>query len=364
MAQHVRVAGRGHHAPAIAYPPPPPRLEFDVSGTEYTQDELLKDLLARRIGLSPQRRASITDWVASLDATASTIVQVGANDHSKHYGNVDPARDCVLNGWRALLMEPVVGHFNVLRKSYEEIVRRGRTRLLNAAVCDRSECGSENRTFWWVDTTNATGNWGTNHSDARCAKFGARWITEIAALNEWHVVKEGRNLKWTESRCKQCSAALGHELPPNCLRDVIKDNLVTSTVQCACLRDEVSSFDSVTLLMIDTEGYDFEVLKQYPFDRLMPARVVFESMHLSNIDCNAAASFMMRLGYANILGGLGKVGMTIWHHPNSTERYNATAVAELAAKAAAHKAARTRRIIAVAKNHTRPDPFRMPGRRL
>lgn len=68
-----------------------------------------------------------------------------------------------------------------------------------------------------------------------------------------------------------------------------------------------------------TEGYDFEVLKQFPFERLRPARVVFETAHLSSMDNNAAASFMMRHGYANVLGGLGKVMMSIWHDPNSTE---------------------------------------------
>jgi hypothetical protein len=69
---------------------------------------------------------------------------------------------------------------------------------------------------------------------------------------------------------------------------------------------------------------DFEVLKQYPFERLRPARVVYESIHLSNIDNNLAAALMMRLGYANILGGLGKVGLTVWHHLNSSETYNAS----------------------------------------
>lgn len=67
---------------------------------------------------------------------------------------------------------------------------------------------------------------------------------------------------------------------------------------------------------------DYEVLKQFPFDRLRPARVVYESLHLSNADNNAAAAFMMRLGYGNILGGLGKVGLSVWHHLNSTESYN------------------------------------------
>ena len=66
------------------------------------------------------------------------------------------------------------------------------------------------------------------------------------------------------------------------------------------------------------------MLKQFPFDRVKPARVVIETIHLSNVDNNAAAAFMMRQGYANILGGLGKVGMSVWHHPGSSETYNAS----------------------------------------
>ena len=102
--------------------------------------------------------------------------------------------------------------------------------------------------------------------------------------------------------------------------------MVTTTVRCACLRDELAAYSSVTLLMIDAEGYDLEVLKQFPFERLQPARVVFETLNLSDADNNAAVAFMMRLGYANVVGGLGKVGMSIWHHPNSTESYNSSLV--------------------------------------
>lgn len=51
---------------------------------------------------------------------------------------------------------------------------------------------------------------------------------------------------------------------------------------------------------------------------------MIETIHLNNVDNNAAAAFMMRQGYANILGGLGKVGMSVWHHPGSSETYNAS----------------------------------------
>ena len=74
---------------------------------------------------------------------------------------------------------------------------------------------------------------------------------------------------------------------------------------------------------------DYQVLKQFPFHRVKPARVVFETMHLSNVDNNAVAAMMMRHGYTNILGGLGKVGMSIWHDAMSKEVYNTSRLGQI-----------------------------------
>ena len=69
----------------------------------------------------------------------------------------------------------------------------------------------------------------------------------------------------------------------------------------------------------DTEGHDYQVLRQYPFDRVPTWRVVFETMHLQPSAINAAAALLMRHGFVNILGGLGKVSMSVWHHAASRE---------------------------------------------
>ena len=54
----------------------------------------------------------------------------------------------------------------------------------------------------------------------------------------------------------------------------------------------------VDLLQIDTEGYDYEVLKTFPFDLGLPVVVCFEHCHLSEGDRAAALSLLVSHGYS------------------------------------------------------------------
>jgi hypothetical protein len=64
-----------------------------------------------------------------------------------------------------------------------------------------------------------------------------------------------RNLQYSQSKCDKCGRRLGKPMPPDCLSRVIPDNMVTHSVMCTCLDAELRDEKSVTLLMIDTEGY-------------------------------------------------------------------------------------------------------------
>lgn len=50
----------------------------------------------------------------------------------------------------------------------------------------------------------------------------------------------------------------------------------------------------VDYLKIDTEGYDFEVLKMFPWDEIKPSFIKFESKH---IDVDEAVEFLEHHGY-------------------------------------------------------------------
>ena len=282
-------------------------------GQLINESVLMEQLLGRRSRMvhrsqDPHTRARwlpLVQWVNRLDPSRSVLVQVGANDHS---GGHDPAPTCVARGWQSLLVEPVLANFERLQRRYKAEQQSGRVRLLNAAICGTS-CDAGERRMWSVDSTNATGHWGTNHSDTRCAATTAPWISEIASLSRWHVLNQAKLLKCmcrvrtthttqltcstgahytrpsqaarhrqlaivsfdvlhllpvtcstrsllftdTPSKCRQCTALLRREFPPDCLSQVVVHNLVSQSIPCRCLRNEVHA-GIVSLLMIDAEG--------------------------------------------------------------------------------------------------------------
>jgi FkbM family methyltransferase len=61
---------------------------------------------------------------------------------------------------------------------------------------------------------------------------------------------------------------------------------------------EISKLD---LLQIDVEGYDFELLKIFPFARVTPRIIHFEHLHLNETDRNASLKFLHNLGYSFVV---------------------------------------------------------------
>ena len=289
-------------------------------------EPLLAQMLDARkqlLNTSVHRAAPLMDWVPRLDAAESVLVQVGANAHKRHgYDNGDPGPVCTQRGWRSLLIEPSPNHFEMLRKQYDG---HQSVRLLNAAVCGATCNAHEKKTFWSVDLSNKTDpdGWGSNHSDPRCALVpGGGWVSEIASLSRGHLIASAKIFGFTPAKCNRCSQLVGRELPPNCMDRLVMNRIVAHQVPCGCLATEVSVLRAtrpVTLLMIDAEGYDAEVLKQYPFDRIPTWRVVYETSHLSTDSIRSSAKLMMSHGFVNLLGGLAKLPMTMWHHRESAE---------------------------------------------
>ena len=245
------------------------------------------------------------------------VVQVGANDHSpRPQVNEDPVPAAIRFGFRALLIEPIPEMASRLEARYASTPR---VRVINAAVC--GNCSTqEKRTMYTVDLTNRTGHWGTNFSDPRCITLtGARWVQELGSFRKAHVLEAAKQLgKNQKQRCEECSALLARPLPWNCLRRVVFDNIVSTTVPCVCLKELLREEKHADLLMVDTEGFDFHVLQQYPFDTVETARVVYESAHLADEEVIAAAEKLRALGFANVQGGLGKVSTAAWQHMNVT----------------------------------------------
>lgn len=275
------------------------------------------EILASRARLSAERRAPTSSWLNRIDASAAFLVQIGAHDHSSNYRTQqEPGPTCVAHGWRSLLLEPVPATFERLRQRYE--LETARVRLLNAAVCDAG-CQNLSHTMWTVDEKNQT-NWGSNESDARCIAAAAPWLREAASLSARQLLDLGKWFNHKPKWCHKCSEALGRKLPPSCMRNVVSANLRDVEVPCRCLHVELTREPDVTLLLIDVEGHDLEVLRSFPFERTRTARVIYESVHLSEEGRREAARLLLRSGFANVYGGLARDPMVVWHHLNSSER--------------------------------------------
>lgn len=71
--------------------------------------------------------------------------------------------------------------------------------------------------------------------------------------------------------------------------------------------------DVFDCLLIDTEGYDLEILRMFPFEEKAPLVVVYENKHLNATDRDEAAGMLVSLGYVVFDLGVDTVAM----HPSS-----------------------------------------------
>ena len=271
-------------------------------------------------------------WIKRLDPRAASLFQIGANIHeATTYAQDDPAPLAVERGWAATLLEPMPDIFAKLEQRYTP--RPPRIDLVNAAVCDA--CGSAPLQMYSVDLTNATGNWGTNDSDARCLAANAgseaciprcegasHWTSEIASLDRAHLERHNRLFAFGPNQCRRCAQRLERPMPSDCMRSVIVRNIKATNVRCFCTTTELGPRlrhgNDLSLLMIDAEGFDDAVLLQFPFEAIRPARILFEANHLGSRRFYRLARYLRTWGY-EMLGGTPKDYISTWHHANSTE---------------------------------------------
>jgi hypothetical protein len=109
------------------------------------------------------------------------------------------------------------------------------------------------------------------------------WSHQLASFDRENILKH-----------KEAGQAFG----PSCIPDIEK-YIVTEQVECITFDRvlDAANANKVDLLQIDAEGYDFELIKSFPFDRLKPAIVRYEHMHLSKKQQNQCISFLKERGY-------------------------------------------------------------------
>lgn len=190
------------------------------------------------------------------------IIQVGANDGA----NNDPVHKYIVGyNWQGILLEPQKTVFeNELTKTYSG---HSNVHLENAAIAEQSG----KIPFYSLSFTTA------------------RWATGLATFYrpslESHI----------ESGYVDRKAAKSGDVVPKNKSDYIK----TEDVTIASFQELIDKykFDTVDFLCVDTEGFDFEVLKLFNFEKYLPQVVLFESKNLSNDTFREAKQYLKKYGY-------------------------------------------------------------------
>jgi FkbM family methyltransferase len=158
-------------------------------------------------------------------------------------------------GWRGILVEPLKYLFEKLLTNYRD--NKG-LHFENIAIA--RETGQKK--IYRVSSVTREGS--------------VPWYERISSFDERHLLKQLEAIR---------------NYVPNA-------KIVAEEVRCrpfSYLLDKYA-VQEIDLLHIDTEGYDFEIIKMVPFDRVKPRMIFYESEHLSSSD---------RLSCEKVLGGIG-----------------------------------------------------------
>jgi FkbM family methyltransferase len=180
------------------------------------------------------------------------FIEIGANDGFAR----DPLRlEIKRRRWRGIMVEPVPYVFEWLRERYGS---HPRIALEQAAIAERDGV----LPFYHLrEATPGEQVWG--------------WYHALGSFNR-DVVLSNR------------------DLVPDIEDRLVETKVPAMTFAQLCEKHDV---DDVDLVLIDTEGYDYEILKSMDLAARRPRLVVYEHLHLSSEDRAAARGMLEAEGY-------------------------------------------------------------------
>ena len=182
------------------------------------------------------------------------FVEIGANDGDQH-DHLRPFLDG--GGWRGIMVEPVPYVFARLQANYA-----GHRAIIleNAAIADRDG----ELPFYHL-----------REAGDRAAEGLPRWYDGIGSFSR--------------------EAVLNHAaLLPDIAQRLTCVSVPCLTFSTLCARHDVTRVD---LLIVDTEGYDHEILHGIDWKAHRPALVVYEHYHLSAADRAQVDALLAARGY-------------------------------------------------------------------
>jgi FkbM family methyltransferase len=188
------------------------------------------------------------------------FIEIGANDgdHDDHL------RPFILNQpWRGVMVEPVPHIFRKLVDNYGSIER---VSTANVAIADRD---GELPFYHLAEPTQED------------LDRLPTWADGIGSFSRASVLSHARAIADVE-------------------RLVIESAVPTLTFESLCRRYDVPHVD---LILIDTEGYDWEILQNIDLARWHPRLVVYEHYHLSKEQQAECRAYLERAGYESMEEG-------------------------------------------------------------
>ncbi|WP_276373574.1 FkbM family methyltransferase [Chryseolinea sp. H1M3-3] len=178
------------------------------------------------------------------------LVQIGANDGVTN----DPVRKLILDfKIPSLLVEPQLPIFKKLQTAYSAVPH---VRLENCAI----DNVSGNKELFYVEPVSGY----------------PMWASGIASFDKATLLKHKRVLPGLEGNLR-------------------KINVPTFTFRQLLQKHDIQE---VLILQIDTEGYDFELLKHITSSGVRPKLIQYEHKHLSFRDQSACREMLTEMGYA------------------------------------------------------------------
>jgi FkbM family methyltransferase len=182
------------------------------------------------------------------------FVKIGANDGITS----DPCSDILLgdSNWKGVLIEPVPYCFDRLKEHFGDARRFHLERVAIGREAGQTD-------FYYVDAK---------------AKNELpdlpEWFDQLGSFDRNHIVKH--------------------------LDGVLEPFIVQTRVQVSPLSAvlERNRVKNVHLLHVDTEGYDFEIVKSIDFERHAPLSIYAEHKHLRSDEKSEMADFLCDRGYS------------------------------------------------------------------
>mgnify|MGYP001175485734 CR=1 FL=1 len=179
------------------------------------------------------------------------FIQIGANDGISG----DPIHKFIIKyNWSGILVEPVIGLFSRLKENYA-----GQNNLIfeNLAISETEET----KLFYRIKESNDPGN--------------PSWYDQIGSFLPEVVLKHE------------------HQIPN------FKNRLITDIVPCLSYHGLLCKHGvkKVDLLHIDTEGYDYQIIKMIDIKDVRPDLILFEYKHLNKTDLVACEALLKSRGY-------------------------------------------------------------------